>query len=118
MAKQLGEYFRAFARNRGVAVAEHLAKVVRQVLSVQAPTRITRGGNLVAATRATPFAPPRRITGRLQDSVKVQRTARGAKLTVYAPYAMPLEHGTKVRGFPHKFLAVAMEQLGLRGRNR
>jgi hypothetical protein len=85
---------------------------------VQAPVRTTRSGKIVATTRANPFAPPRRVSGRLKDSVKVQRTAHGAKLTIYAPYAVMLEKSKYPYGFPHAFLRLAMVYLGIRGRNR
>lgn len=118
MWKQLGDFFRRYARGRGVTMADKLAKEIKDVLSVQAPIKRTRSGRIVASTKATPFAPPRKVTGKLQKSVRVQRTRNGAKLIIDAPYGLPLETSTRWWGWPHKFIAVAMERLGLRGRFR
>src|SRR6185369_8890143 len=64
--------------------------------------------------RMGPAVPPR---GFLQGSVKVIRTAKGASVQIYAPYAYPLEKSTRWYGWPHAFLSVALENLGLIGRH-
>jgi len=114
---RLEEFFEKYARGRGVMIAEQLAKEIRGVLSVQAPVRISRSGKIVATTKAKPFAPPRRVSGKLQKSVKVVRTKHGARVVVFAPYAASLEYTTKWAGWPHKFVQVAMRKMGLRGRH-
>ena len=114
---RLEEFFKKYARGRGVAIAKQFKVELQQVLSVQAPTRRTRSGRLVATTRAKPYAPPRRVTGRLQARITVVETAHGARVVVWTPYAVPLEKSKRMRGFPHKFLAVALRNLGLSGRN-
>lgn len=112
---QLREFFQKYARNRGIAMAEALAKEMKIVVGVQAPTRRTRSGRIVAATPATPFAPPRRVTGKLQASIKVVRVKNGAKVVVYQPYGLPLETSTRWWGWPHIFVARAKHILGIRG---
>lgn len=71
-------------------VAPRLAKLyaaaLREVCGVQAPITII-GGRVVAATRATPGAPPRRVSGRLYRSIRVV----GNRVYVHAPYAQHLE---------------------------
>lgn len=108
------EFFRKVARQKCKMLADQLAREMRKVVGVQAPTRITRSGRMVAATRATPFAPPRKVTGRLQKSIHVIETKRGASVQVCAPYAQYLEYGTGREGFPHAFLSVAKSNLGMR----
>lgn len=114
---QLNEFFQKWARGRGVTVGHEVAVEVRRLLSVQAPTRRTRFGRLVATARAKPFAPPRMVTRRLRNSVREIPTKHGMKLVVYAPYAAPLEKSHRWRGWPHRFLSVALESVGTRGRN-
>lgn len=114
---RLSEFFRKYAKGRGVTMAEALKVEIRKVLSVRAPTRTTRSGRLVATTKAKAFAPPRIVSEKLRKSVKVTRTVRGAKVTVYAPYSVPLEYSTYRKGYPHRFLSVALGNLGLKGRN-
>ena len=113
---RMEEFFKRYARGRGVMMAERLHAALGDILSLQAPTRMTRGGRIVAATPAFPNAPPRRVTGKLKDSRRVIRTAHGARVAVFAPYAMPLERRRDLRGFPHKFMSVALERLGISGR--
>lgn len=113
---RLEEFFLKYRRGAGVGVANEFAAEIRRILSVQAPVRTTRSGRIVAATRATPYAPPRMVTGALRRSVAVVPTAHGARVVVWKPYGVPLEKGTSVAGFPHKFVAVALENLGLSGR--
>lgn len=104
---KLEEWFQKYCRNRGMVLAEKLLARVRKKLSKRAPVKITRGGNLVARTPALPGAPPRYVTGRLYKSVTLRRTARGAVLTIAAPYASFLEVSD------HKFLAPAKKELGI-----
>jgi hypothetical protein len=119
MAKggQLAEMFQRYARGRGVQIAHKLAVEMRRVLSVQAPTRVLPSGRIVARTKAKPFAPPRRVTGKLQSSVKEVRVKNGVSVRVYAVYGYPLEKSTRWRGWPHKFVSVALRNIGIRGRN-
>lgn len=112
---QMREFFKRYARQRGVMMADKLAEEIKRVLSVQAPVRVTRRGKLVAATKAVPFAPPRRVTGKLQRSVKVKRTTKGATVVIYQPYGLPLETSTRWWGWPHIFVARAKANLGIRG---
>lgn len=114
---RLAEFFERYAKGAGVKMADQLAIELRKILNVQAPVRRTRSGKLVATTKARPFAIPRKVTGKLRNSVKVIRTPRGASVQVYARYGVFLEKGKRPYGFPHKFVSVALKNLGLRGRN-
>ena len=98
-------------------MAYALEKELKRVVGKQAPTRTTRTGKIVATTKAKPFKPPRRVSGKLQKSIKVQRTAHGARVTIYAPYSVRLEYSNRWYGWPHKALAVAAKNLGLKIRN-
>ena len=113
--EKIKEYFKRFARQRGVQMADALAEEMRRVVGVQAPTRRTRSGKVVAATKAIPFAPPRRVTGKLQKSITVRRTIFGATVTVHQPYGVPLETLTHWYGWPHLYVARAKANLGIRG---
>lgn len=114
---RLSEWFKKYARGRGVGVAEELKRRLQAKLSVQAPLRVTKGGRVVAATKATPYAPPRRVLGDLLRSVVVVRTAHGARLVIYAPYGWPLEKSKKWHGWPHAYLSVVLAEMGITGRN-
>lgn len=114
---RLEEFFKRYARGRGIAKAEELRRELDKILSVRAPTRITKSGRVVAATPATPYAPPREVTGALRRSVKIVRTEHGARLVVWKPYGFFLEKVTKWYGWPHLFMAWALERVGVRGRN-
>jgi hypothetical protein len=104
-------FFQKYARDIGVKKGEEFARRLRKKISVQAPLRISRTGRVYAATRATPGAPPRRVTGALQASVKTQKTAHGLKVNVYKPYGWFLEYSRK---HPHKFFEVVLKEMGLR----
>lgn len=71
--------------------AERLAEQTRQLVSVPAP--LVRG----RPTRATPGAPPRKVTGKLLASVGVRERPEGWAVVVAARYAKPLEN----RGHKH-----------------
>lgn len=113
---RLEEFFQKHARGAGVRVAEQFKRELQVVLGVPAPTRVTRGGRIVATIPAIPFAPPRTVTGRLRERITVVRTAHGARVVVWTPYGVPLERSTVRSGFPHKFVQVALERMGLEGR--
>ena len=68
--------------------AEALAEALKVVCGIHAP--IVNG----RPTKATPGAPPRRVTSRLWNSIR----AYGSRVLVHAPYAKHLENST------HKFL--------------
>jgi hypothetical protein len=100
MAFQSGGGMRldAYLRNRASeSFAKKLAAAIRIICSVPG----------AKGTRATPGAPPRRITGRLYRSIRAQ----GSKVYVHAPYAKYLEDDA------HKFversvmLALALARL-------
>lgn len=114
---RLEEFFKKYARGAGVGMAHAFKRELQRVLSVQAPTRRTRSGRIVATTRAKPYAPPRRVSGRLRERISVVPTAHGARVVVWTPYGVPLEKSTRMRGFPHRFIFVALANLGLIGRN-
>ena len=114
---RLEEFFKKYARKRGVTVAEEFAKRLRQKVGKQAPIRRTRSGRVVATTSAIPFAPPRRVTGRLQRSIKVVRTAHGARVVIWAPYSVPLEKSRRWWGWPHAFVSVVLREMDLSGRH-
>lgn len=104
---RLHEFFKKYARGRGVQMAEQFAENLREVLSVQAPTRISRSGRVYAATPAIPGAPPRRVTGALQKSVSVIRTKNGASVQVYKFYGAILEEKN------HPFFAKTLKKMKL-----
>lgn len=110
-------FFQKYARGQGVGMAEKLAVEIRRVLGVQAPIRYTATGKPVAATPAEPFAPPRRVSGALQASVKVHRTANGARVVVWKPYGKVLEKSRRWYGWPHAFVSVALRAIGLSWRS-
>ena len=114
---RLEEFFVKHARGAGIKIGHRFAVELRTILSVQAPLRVTRGGRVVAATRATPFAPPRRVTGRLQGSVREVPTKHGLRVAVFKPYAVPLEKSARWFGWPHRFVQPVLRMMGLVGRN-
>lgn len=114
---RLGEFFRKHAKQRGVAIGHRFAENLREILNVQAPVRWTRSGRMVAARKATPFAPPRKVTGRLRRSVTEIPTVNGLKVVVYSPYAVPLEKSHRFAGWPHWFVSIVLKRMRLTGRN-
>lgn len=113
---RLEEFFAKYARGAGVGIGRKFARELRAILSVQAPLRTTRGGRVVAATRATPFAPPRRVTGALQGSVREIPTKHGLRVVVFKPYSVPLEKSSRWYGWPHRFVQPVLRMMGLVGR--
>ena len=73
--------------------AQALAEALKVVCGIHAPMVNGR------PTKATPGAPPRRVTSRLWNSIR----AYGSRVLIHAPYAKPLE-GDNMN---HKFLARA-----------
>ena len=104
---QLSEFFQKYARKRGVMIAEQLAKEIREMISVPYPP----------ASR--PGKPPRRRSGKLLRSVKVVRTATGARVQIGKGlpglYASYLEYGTR-KMLPRPMLKTAMRRMGLKSR--
>lgn len=92
-------------------VAPRLAKMVaqemRQLLNVQAPTRMS-GGRLVATTRATPGDPPRRVTGALYKSVR----ARGPVVYINKRYGWILDKTG------HPFIKESIRRACMRSRSK
>ncbi len=62
------------AEERAKRLAEKVVRELKRVVGVQARTRITKSGRVVAVDRATPGAPPRRVTGRGQESIDFRVT--------------------------------------------
>lgn len=114
---RLEEFFKKYARGAGAKIGHKFAQELRTILSVQAPLRVTRGGRVVAATRAKPFAPPRRVTGALQGSVREVPTKNGLRVVVFKPYSVPLEKSARWYGWPHRFIQPVLRMMGLVGRN-
>jgi acyl-coenzyme A synthetase/AMP-(fatty) acid ligase len=75
------------------AFAQRLVLAMKIICGIHAPMV---GGR---PTRATPGAPPRRVTSRLWESIR----AYGNKVEVHAPYAKYLEGGN------HKFVRRAVK---------
>jgi hypothetical protein len=90
----------------GKVLAPRLAQLyrdaLREILGVQAPTKLV-GGKLVAATPAIPGAPPRRVTGQLWGNIVVRQN----RVYVNMPYAWYLEKGKGRRR--HPFVQRAIE---------
>lgn len=82
-----GMSLEAFMKKRvSLVFAVRVAEAMKEVCGIQAPVIIV-GGKKVAATRATPGAPPRRVTSRLWNSIRVYEN----KIQIHAPYARFLE---------------------------
>ncbi len=84
------------AAGRGVqAAAIFLVARVKEVLSVPAPRRrakTPRGIYHVATTKATPGAPPRKLSGKLRASINyAMETSLRARVGTRIKYARPLE---------------------------
>jgi hypothetical protein len=77
-------------------LADELVRQMREVCSVPGSPD----------TPARPYAPPRRITGKLIKSIR----RRGRTVVVEAPYAGYLEFGTARKGFPHAFVDKALKK--------
>lgn len=88
-------------------LANMVAQEMRIVCGVQAPTKVTKSGRIVAATPATPGAPPRRVTGRFIRSIRVVRN----RIYVGAPYAARLE----AQG--HEFVQLSIKRALKRSRS-
>ena len=75
----------------GTVLAPRLAQLfrdaLREVLGVQAPVILLGSVKLVAATPATPGAPPRMVTHNLRNNIVV----RGNKVYINMPYGAYLE---------------------------
>lgn len=108
----LEEFFKRYARNRGVTMADAALKQMKENIGVQAATRRTRSGRLVAIWPAIPGAYPRKVSGRLWRSARVVRTAKGAKVRVgnsRTPYAGRLEFGPG----DHAYFYRTLREMGL-----
>lgn len=114
----LSEWFRKYERERGVTIAREFARQLRDILGVQAATRVTAGGRVVAMFPAIPGAPPRRVTGALQAGVQVVPTKQGVRVQVIRrgrngnKIPVWLEGGTS-RMSPHPYWSVVMQRMGL-----
>lgn len=113
----LVDRFRKYEKERGWTIGQQLVQQLKLILSVKAPTRVTRSGRIVAITPAIPFAPPRLVTGKLRGSVKLTRYKQLARLIISAPYARPLEFSRRWYGWPHKFIRIVLEQMGIKVRD-
>lgn len=115
MSKQLiVDRFRKYESKRGWTIAEDLVKQLKKILSKQAKTRKTKSGKIVATEPAIPFAPPRRVTGKLQKSVGVTKFKNIARVHVRQWYGRPLEFSKKWYGWPHKYIRVVLAQMKLK----
>ncbi len=96
-----------------VAAGYHLLEKTQELISVQAPTRRTKSGRLVATVPAIPGAPPRVVTGQLRGSGFVREVDTKQVDVVFAtPYARNLEFGMN-----HPYMIVALNQnLGALGK--
>lgn len=80
---QFADFFKKWARNRGVKIAEEVLKEVTRISSRKYPP----------ASR--PGQAPAMRTGKFVRSGRVIRTANGAVVRWYAPYSGFLQHGTR-----------------------
>lgn len=92
----LTQFLSELPNDVGIELADAVVASTREVLGISGDPK----------TKATPFAPPRRITGRLQRSVR----RRGLRVSVDAPYAAILEYATKPHGFPHSFAQQSIDK--------
>jgi len=128
------------------AAALHLTNRIKQVISVPAPRKIVKftkmvpvmkkqklgktgrfkyvaamkkvtTKRIVAATPATPGAPPRKLTGKLRQSIAWQWMKRDtvARVGTNIEYAAPLEFGPKKfrgksSGKAHPFISVTLQR--------
>ena len=79
----LEQFFRRFARNLGIGIAEKTAKKARRLSSTPYPP----------ASR--PGKPPRMRSGDFVRGISVVRTVFGARLVFAAPYSSFLLKGTR-----------------------
>lgn len=90
-------------------IGSEVTRELKVVLSVPAPRRRTKSGNYVATVKATPGAPPRKLSGRgrAATSYYVERTPNGAVLYVgnNVIYMRVHEQGN------HKWLKKTIERL-------
>lgn len=111
------ERFQKYAQGRGFTVAEKLLRQLRKKLEVKAKTRWTKGGRIVARDPAIPFQPPRIVTGKLRNSLKInlvmRRGVKVAQITTNVKYARYLEWSKKWYGWPHQFIRPALKELKL-----
>lgn len=92
---QFSEFFKKYARDKGVEIAEKVLKEVTRVSSKQYPPA------------SLPGKPPARRTGKFVASGTIIRTKNGALLRWYAPYSGFLQHGTKHMA-PRPYLTIAL----------
>lgn len=64
-----------------------------------------------------PGQPPRKRTGKLQQSGKIIKTANGAVVRWYAPYSGYLQHGTQ-RMAARPFFTIALKNVLRKRRKR
>lgn len=117
MPVTMKEWFKAYARGRGIAMAKQFERKLKEKLSTPAATYVTPGGRVVPLFPAQPFAPPREVTGELKQGVKMIRTKTGARVQVIrgTNRKIPwwLERGTRTMRTPHPFFNVVLEEMGL-----
>ena len=80
---RLEEFFRRYARNLGVKIAEEVRKEAIRLSSTRYPPA------------SKPGRPPKMRTGRFRNSIKIVKTANGCRLIFWAPYSSFLLKGTK-----------------------
>lgn len=95
---RLEEFFRKYARNYGVGVAEEVRKEIIAISSKPYPPA------------SKPGQAPRKRTGNFVAKVRIVRTTNGARLVCWAPYSGFLQHGTKFMR-PRPFLDIARKNV-------
>lgn len=102
------------ARGRGIRNALYfLARRTKETLNVQAPTT-GRGKHRIATTPATADAPPRRVAGKLQRSVKARlythNNEGGGCIEAHAASPSGFRYGVYHEDHDHKFMLPTFEQ--------
>lgn len=102
---QFSEFFKKWARDRGVAIAEEVLEEVTRISSKPYPPASREG------------QPPARRTGKFVRSGRVIRTKNGALVRWYAPYAGFLQQGTRFMG-PRPYFDIALKNVLKRRRRK
>lgn len=98
---------------KGVAAASYFYQGrVKEVISVPAPRKITYGAGGVkyyrATTKATPGAPPRKLSGRLRASIAVE--IQGSKMQTVGRIGTNVVYSRKLELGGHPYLVPTLQR--------
>lgn len=111
--EKMAAELRASAVRRLTRVAIEATNDLKKMVSTAAPRKVSKkSGRVYAATKATPGAPPRKLTGRMRASLsyKVDKVLLNATVGTNVIYAPVHEFGTRNKpGGLHKFVEPTMK---------